>query len=226
MNEDYINEGYSPENGEEKTPCILALDVSGSMNGVDAAGEAKFVQVQKGLNEVISDISSDPLASQRVEFGIILFNHNATLVQKPALVENLNIPTIFASGGTNIAAAMRMAIDIATERKDYYVKHGITYKRPIIVLMTDGQAPVDSIVKEAEEGSAGKHFYILPIAVGDDADMSALNRVASDRAFKIKEGHISSFFRWLSNSIAVIANADPKASVTLENPYAGWAVNG
>jgi len=222
----YPEKGYTPENCEEKTLCILVLDKSGSMCVVDAGGEAKYVQVQNGLNEVISDIASDPLTSQKAEFGIILFDHVARVVQKAALVENITVPTMSAGGGTDIAGALRMAINEVAERKAYYVEHGIPYKRPIIVLLTDGQAPVDSMVEMVKKGSAEKHFYIIPIAVGDDADMDALNKIASDRAFKIKDGHISSFFRWLSNSIGVIANADPDTPVDLENPFAGWAVNG
>lgn len=221
-----IDGGYAPDNGEEKTLCVLVLDDSGSMSGIDASGESKISQVQKGIDEVKVDIASNPQTSQKVEMCIELFNHAVRVVQKPALVENINMPTLCAGGGTNLSGAVLKAIDEVAERKAYYVEHGIPYKRPIIVLLTDGQAPIDSIVEKVKKGSAEKHYFIIPIAVGDDADMVALNKIASDRAYKIKDGHISSFFRWLSNSLGVIANADPDAPVDLENPFSGWAVNG
>ena len=39
--------GYTPENGEEKTLCILALDVSGSMGGVDAGGKRSMSRFRR-----------------------------------------------------------------------------------------------------------------------------------------------------------------------------------
>ncbi len=222
--ESIMNGGYTPENGEEKTLCVLALDVSGSMGGIDAGGKAKYVQVQESLTELQTDIGSNPEVSQKVELGIVLFDHVVKVAQKAALVENITMPTLYAGGGTDLAGGVLKAIEEVKERKAYYVEHGIPYKRPIIVVLTDGQANVDHIVEEVKKGSADKHYFIIPIAVGDDADMTSLNKIASDRAYKIKDGHISSFFRWLSNSLGVIANADPDAPVDLENPFSGWAV--
>ena len=90
-------------------------------------------------------------------------------------------------------------------------------------MITDGYANVDSIKDQVKKDSADKHFFLLPIAVDDGADMNVLNSVASDKALKLGEGKFSDFFRWLSNSMATIANAD-SPNVHLENPFGTFAV--
>ncbi len=230
MKNDYANEtimegGYAPENGEEKTLCILELDHSGSMSGVDSSGESKMKQLNDGCQQLYDDILADERLSQMLEIAIVSFNHRVRVEQNPALVQDFTMPTLTAEGGTNLVDGVRQGIQLGEERKDYYKKHGNPYKCILHFPITDGQANVSPLIELVKEGTAQKHFHIIPIAIGDDADMDALNKIASNRAFKIKDGHISSFFVWLSNSLGTIANAAPGSEVTLENPYETFAVN-
>ena len=210
--------GYTPENGEEKTLCVFLTDTSGSMAGY------KITSVNDGLNQFCGDIGSHEILSQKVEVALVAFNSGVKVIQTPTLVENFNPPALSADGGTDMVGGILKAIELVRERKQYYTDHGIAYKRPWIVMLTDGYANVSSITSQIKRESEEKHYFLLPIAVDDGSDMDVLNSVASKQAFKLKDaGKFSSFFEWLSNSIGTIANAAPNTGVGIENPFDGWA---
>ena len=219
--DDLFPGGMSPENGEEKTLCVFLLDSSGSMSG-----NHKINLLNAGLNQFYDDILANESLSQRVEVAVISFASTFNYLQQPALVQDFKMPTLTASGGTDMVGGIRKALEVIEERKAYWNEHGVSYKRPWIVMITDGYANVDSIVAEVKQGSKDKHFFFLPIAVDDNSDMNVLNSIASEQAFKLKDGNrFSEFFQWLSNSIQLIANAEPGKPVELENPFGAFAAS-
>ena len=219
FNGDVMPGGYSPENGEEKTLCVFLLDNSGSMGD-----NGKIQALNNGLQQFYNDILSDDALSQKLEVAIISFNSNVSYLQQPALVQDITMPTLQASGGTDMVGGLQKALEVIQTRKEYWKAHGIAHKRPWLVMITDGYANVDSIKDQIKKDSAAKHFFLLPIAVDDMADMNVLNSVASTKALKLGEGKFSAFFQWLSNSMAAIANADGP-TVALDNPFGTFAVD-
>lgn len=218
FNGDIMPGGYSPENGEEKTLCVFLLDNSGSMGDNN-----KINALNNGMQQFHYEILSNETTSQKLEICIIVFNSKVVCLQPPALAQDIIMQTLKASGGTDMVGAILKAMEVIKDRKRYWKEHGVAYKRPWIVMITDGYANVDSIKDQVKQESAAKHFFFLPIAVDDGADMNVLNSLASNKAFKLGEGKFSSFFQWLSNSMATIANADgPTAQ--LENPFETFAV--
>ena len=225
MHGDDVMGGYEPENGQDKTLCVFLLDNSGSMYGEKIQG------LNNGLQQFQNDILRDETISQRVEVAVISFASIVEYLQKPALVENITMPVLQAGGGTDMVGGLRKSIDVIAERKEYWKEHGVAYKRPWIVMITDGQADISSIKDEIEQGSKDKHFFIMPVAVGDDADLNVLNSIASSldasqpsRALKIGEKKFSELFKWLSNSIGNIALAQPGTNVNIADPFVTFAV--
>ena len=213
------DDGYAPDNGEEKVVTVFTLDRSGSMSG------DKITKLNAAIKQFIQDIAIDPVLSQRVEVGIVAFNDKVDVLQTPTLAEEITPPTLFAGGGTNLSGAMLTSIDMVEERKAYHDSHGIPRKRSWIVPICDGHANVQNIVEKVQKGSREKHYFVQPIAVGNDADLDALNSIASTEAIKIENaGQFSHIFRWLSNSLGTIVNAAPGTKVDLANPYEGIEV--
>src|SRR6478609_8018071 len=69
---DNFDFGHEPEvdfalNPEPRCPCLLLLDVSGSMSG------GPIRELNAGLRAFKEDLTSDDLAAKRVEVGIITF---------------------------------------------------------------------------------------------------------------------------------------------------------
>lgn len=219
----FFGEGESPENGQEKTLCVFLLDNSGSMSG------SKIEGLNKGLQQFHQDIIESDALSQRLEVAVVSFESEVRYLQQPALGEAFTMPTLTAMGGTDMDGGIRKAIEVVADRKQYYKDHGIAYKRPWIVMITDGYADVshikDQVKREgSEDKDTGCHYFFQPIAIDEGSDMTILDSLATRAAFKLKNQKFSSFFQWLSKSLETIATADVGTNATLENPFDTFAV--
>jgi uncharacterized protein YegL len=56
------------ENPEPRCPCVLLLDVSGSMAG------QPINELNEGIQLFWQEVSKDPLASKRVEVAVVAFS--------------------------------------------------------------------------------------------------------------------------------------------------------
>ena len=213
----FFGDGESPENGQEKTLCVFLLDNSGSMGGSKIAG------LNKGLQQFHRDIIESDTLSQRLEVAVISFETSVQYLQQPALGETFTMPTLVAMGGTNMAEGIQKAIEVVEERKKYYKDHGIAYKRPWIVMITDGQANVSSIKDKVKKDGEDKHYFFQPIAIDEGSDMNLLNSLATTKAFMLKDQKFSSFFEWLSKSLEIIATAEIGSDAKLDNPFETFA---
>ena len=209
----FFGQGENPdENFKEKTLCVFLLDTSGSMYG------PKIDHLNDGLKTFYQDILAENALAEGLEVSIVTFDSYVKNLQPPALAADFTMPTLNASGGTDMVGGIKKAIEIVKERKDYYKGQNITYKRPWIVMITDGQANVDSIKDQVKKDGDAKHYFFLPIAAdnGPDIDMKLLNSLATDRAYQLKGLKFSDFFQWLSRSFDGIVQAKPgdKVDVT------------
>ena len=159
-------------NPEPRCPCILLLDVSGSMNG------RPINELNAGLVTFRDELLADPLALKRVELGIVTFGpvHVEQLFTSAA---NFFPPILFAQGDTPMGAAITKALDMVEERKREYRANGISYYRPWIFLITDG-APTDEWQAAANKvfrGEEDKRFAFFSIGV-QGADMKTLAQIS------------------------------------------------
>ena len=151
------------ENYEQKCLCVLVLDVSGSMRGTP------IEELNKGLKDFYEEISSDVTTSQRLEISIITFSNTVITLQEPALVENITMPTLTASGSTEMVNAINYAIDMVDARKKWYKETNQNYYRPWIILMTDGEPDDDQdvagLAQRIQNDTRNKRYAFLPIGV-------------------------------------------------------------
>jgi Mg-chelatase subunit ChlD len=152
-----------PDKREEATLALaLVVDKSGSMAG------AKMELTKEAARATAEAMpASDQIA-------VITFDSQATPVvrlQKAANRQRIfgDIARIHASGGTNILAGLREAVDEllpARARK----KH--------IILLSDGQSPYDEIPDLVDAASSAR-ITMSAVGVGDGADQTLLKMVAS-----------------------------------------------
>lgn len=141
-------------NPEPRCPCILLLDVSGSMSG------RPINELNAGLVTFRDELLADSLALKRVELGIVTFG--PVHVEQPfTSAANFFPPILFAQGDTPMGAAITKALDMVEERKREYRANGISYYRPWIFLITDG-APTDEWQAAANKVFQGKKIRSLP----------------------------------------------------------------
>ena len=179
------------ENFKEKLLCVLLIDTSASMSG-------NSINL---LNDVLKifheDILSDSEMAEELEIAIVTFDANINYMQCPALVTDFTMPTFIAlSGGSDMVSGINKSIEIIRERKKYYNDNGISYRRPCIVMITDGDTNVDSIKEQVKQDGIAKRYYFLPIAANEDANLDVLNSLATDHALFLNGLRLSCIFKW------------------------------
>lgn len=216
--------GEKPVNFEQKCPLALVLDISGSMDG-----EA-IKELNEGLKIFQQQILGDLTALSRLETMLITFNDNVIVSQDFALLDKFTMPVLRASGSTKLVDAVRAAITRIDARKRYYKEQGLTYYRPYIILITDGNPDKDQDVagleKEIKDGINNHNFRFWSFGV-TDADMNMLEKI-SDKEFPpqmLKGVQFVKFFKWLSKSMSSISKSRPDDKIDIapksenENPF-------
>ena len=204
------------QNPEPRCPCILLLDVSGSMSGEPIAA------LNEGLKTFQQSLREDRLASLRVEVAIIAFGGEPTLVQDFIIVDEFDPPTLEARGGTPMGAAIAMALDELEQRKRLYKQNGISYYRPWVFMITDG-APTDSWQQAAQRvraAEAKKSVAFFCVGV-EGADLQTLAQISPRQPLKLRGLNFREMFLWLSSSLTSTSHSTPGDQVLLPPPT-GW----
>ena len=205
------------ENPEPRCPCILLLDCSGSMNG------APIEELNNGLKAFQEQLAKDELASKRVEVTVLTFATEVKVVNEFETAENFEPKELAAGGLTSTGQAVEKAIQMLETRKAVYKANGISYYRPWIFLITDGE-PTDDWANAANivhDGEKNKQFAFFAVGV-QGANMNKLNQISVREALQLKGLEFTSLFQWLSNSMSSVSRSSLDAEIVLEAP-SGWA---
>jgi len=208
------------ENPEPRCPCVLLLDVSGSMAG------QPINELNEGIQLFWQEVRKDPLASKRVEVAVVTFSDDVEVVQDFATIENSQPPVLEAGGSTAMGSGILTALDMLRNRKEVYRRNGISYYRPWIFLITDG-APTEpqEVMQQAaqaiqqEEAKKGVAFFAVGVK---GADMRMLATLSKERQpLKLKGLAFRELFLWLSASMQRVSSSKVEDKVDLPSPQ-GW----
>jgi uncharacterized protein YegL len=205
------------ENPEQRCPCVLLLDTSGSMRGDPIA------ELNEGLRAFKTDLMSDSLAAKRVEVAIVTFGP-MRVVSTFQTAEHFNPPHLSAAGDTPMGAAIMEGTRLVEDRKQVYLQHGVPYNRPWIFLLTDG-APTDDVTQAASVLRAGvdeKRFAFFAVGV-QSANMQVLGQISPRPPLKLSGLKFRELFLWLSNSLSTASRSSPNATTLALPPPSGWA---
>ena len=209
------------ENPEPRVPCVLILDVSGSMAGQPIS------ELNKGLVTFKDELTADGLAMKRVEVAVITFGAQVQTVCDFTTAEGFHPPTLEAAGLTPMGQAVHQAIDMVEARKQTYKTNGISYYRPWLFLISDG-APNDpgweAAAQRAKTGDEAKSFALFSVGV-EGAQMDALQLFTQRQPLKLQGLRFRDLFLWLSSSLRSVSRSTPGEDVPLANPAGpdGWA---
>jgi uncharacterized protein YegL len=205
------------ENPELRCPCVLLLDVSGSMAG------KPINELNEGIQLFWQEVSKDPLASKRVEVAVVAFSSDVEVVQDFATIENSQPPVLEAGGATAMGSGILTALDMLRNRKEVYRRNGISYYRPWIFLITDGAPtePIEVMQRAAqaiqqEEAKKGVAFFAVGV---EGADMDMLATLSKERQpLKLKGLAFRELFLWLSASMQRVSSSKVGDKVDLPSP--------
>lgn len=207
------------DNTDERTPLVLVLDCSGSMKG------DPIVALNAGLQTLETALKNDPTTSTRGRVLVIEFGGDDEVIQgewQDAM--DFSVPYLKAKGQTPTGAAISTALRAIEIEKGRLKAAGISYKRPILMLLSDGD-PTDDWESAAEAcriSESANKVTVFAIGIGDDAQRSVLGRFSSRGAVHIKGLQFNELFVWLSASIKAISQT-AKGRIADLGPIDSWA---
>ena len=231
-------------NPQQRCPCVLLLDVSGSMGTIVAnagpetgqtyqtdgqsfrvvtGGTTRMDLLNKGLQTLSGALKKDSLTSQRVELAVVTFGDTVKVEQQFVTANEFNPPTFQASGDTPMGKAILTAIDLLEERKKSYKSHNVPYLRPWLFLISDGMPTDDwseaaKRIREYEDQKKVVFFAILA-----DAENAGVLSQLSVRPVKyVKSVKYDELFLWLSATQKSMSQSSPGSESQVKLPAPGW----
>jgi uncharacterized protein YegL len=181
-----------------RLPIYLLLDVSGSMSG------EPIEAVKNGLQVMMSSLRQNPHALETAYLSVITFESTATQVVPLTELEAFQIPSIRATGGTAMGAALKLLAEkINSEVKKSTAQAKGDWK-PLVFIMTDG-SPTDDIKEGLEAFKKCKTGVVVACAAGAAANTKVLKQITEVvvRLDVADSATIGAFFKWVSASIGV-----------------------
>ena len=207
---------------------ILVIDTSGSMigNRIDLLNQA--------ISSFHSTILADPQVATKVDIALITFSH--FLLWDDFVNANQFQPVhLRPDGGTVISFPLSVALDMVTKRKDTYRLNGISYHRPWIILITDGDPEhdtdedIDEISRRLRQAEDLRQCSLFTITCGEANRQETYNLLRDKIAppnrppKKTTEANFAELFNWLSNSLAAVSQSSPNDQVRLADT-SGWEI--
>ena len=207
------------EGSSRKVPICLVLDCSGSMRFPDGTRLPKIDELNQNIDAFLEYVRNDPKASKICDLCIITMGDAVRVVSRYTTVDRIHFGHFAAGGGTPLGTAMTKAVELLTERRQYYRDNDIEHYKPILMVMTDGD-PTDDITYISQLVSnmvANKEIKIFPVGVGLNFNQETLaqfspllrpklirNSEAFDKLFKLLSASSSnpnddSLEKWFNN---------------------------
>jgi uncharacterized protein YegL len=200
-------------NPNQRTPCVLVLDASSSMNARPPGGGKKAIDaLNEGLRTLNEQLREDDTALTRIQLAIVSVggpNDDAEIMMGMTDATNFKPFELQSDGTTPLGKGIQIALDLLEETKSDLRSAGISYTRPWMMVISDGY-PTDTDVWEqaaadCRQAEADKEVKIYPIAV-EGADLDTLAEISAEESpIGLQDIKFDELFKWLSNSLSVTA---------------------
>jgi uncharacterized protein YegL len=218
MSQAMIPDVQFSDNTNQRTPCVLVLDGSSSMDG------RPIEQLNEGLKTFESQLKSNSQTALRVQVLVLRIggHEEAEVLCDWCDAIDFQAPFITANGTTPLGIGMQMALDRVETQKRTYDANGISSTRPWIMIISDGE-PNDQgwedVARRCRDAETRKKVAIYPIGT-ESANFDALALFSSKSPKKLKGLNFNELFIWLSRSMTAVSSSSPGETVQL--PAAGW----
>jgi uncharacterized protein YegL len=207
------------DNTNQRTPCVLLLDGSSSMQG------APIGQLYEGLRVFEAQLKQDPTTALRVQVLVLRVGGYDEVEVLTDWCDAIDFaaPVVRANGSTPLGAGIMLALEMVEAQKRAYDANGISSTRPWIMMISDG-APTDPGWKDAaaraRTAEQNKKCVVFPIGT-EGADLAALGMFSNKPTRRLQGLNFADLFVWLSRSMSVVSGSTPGTAVQL--PAAEWA---
>jgi uncharacterized protein YegL len=214
-------------NPNQRTPCVLVLDASASMTEEVGGGKTKMDELNMGVAELEKALRDDDVALSRVQLAIVSVggpSYDADVMMDWTDVVNFSAFPIEPGGNTPLGKGLKIALDLVEEGKENLKANGISYTRPWIIVISDGEPTDidvwDEAVQDCLAAEAEKKVEIFSIGV-QDANMQMLGQFTSKPPLKVNGLKFKELFTWLSSSLSAASRSRPgdKVQLTSTDPW-------
>jgi len=204
------------DNPNQRTPCVLILDTSGSMQTATSNGGTRIGALNEGIKLLEQSLKEDSTALVRVQLAIVTAGgpqNEADLMMDWTDATHFEAFPLKADGSTPLGRAMRIGLQIVEQAKINLNQSGISYTRPWMMVITDGE-PTDTneewaaAVRECREAEAGRKVEIFTIGV-EGANMSKVAEISSKPPLQLEGMKFRELFVWLSASLSAASRSRP-----------------
>lgn len=209
-------------NPNQRTPCVLVLDASGSMGEQTSTGRTRIDELNDGVAVFENALKADDTAIARVLLSIVSVggpNNDAELMMEWTDAINFDAFDLAIGGATPLGKGLLMALELVEDAKNEMKHNGISYTRPWIIVISDG-APTDNTdqwnraVKECLDAEKNKRVEIFSIGV-EGADLNKLAEFSNKPPLMLAGMKFEELFVWLSSSLSAASRSRPGDSVQL-----------
>ena len=214
-------------NPNQRTPCVLVLDASASMTEEVGGGKTKMDELNMGVAELEKALRDDDVALSRVQLAIVSVggaSYDADVMMDWTDVVNFSAFHIEPGGNTPLGKGLKIALDLVEEGKENLKANGISYTRPWIIVISDGEPTDidewDKVVQDCLAAESEKKVEIFSIGV-QDANMQMLGQFTSKPPLKVNGLKFKELFIWLSSSLSAASRSRPgdKLQLTSTDPW-------
>jgi uncharacterized protein YegL len=213
-----IDAAVFKDNSSQRTPCVVVVDGSGSMDG------GPINNLNEALKAFEAALKEDDEASVRVQVQIIRLGDDDEANVLTDWVDAIDFvaPTVEANGTTPLGKAVDLAMSEIQTQKERYKQNAIPYTRPWLFVFTDGEPTDDwqDVAERCKLEQAQKRFVLFPIAVGETAPTGVLQAFCGPERKVLRTGDVKfrEMFLWLAASLAATSRSVPGQQVALPDP--------
>lgn len=209
-------------NPNQRTPCVLILDASGSMNTSGSKGKTRIAELNEGIQTLEQALKSDDAAISRVQLGIVTVggpSNSADVLMDWTDVENFEAFPLVADGATPLGIGVRLGLEMIEQIKKDLRSNGINYTRPWMMIITDGE-PTDSsadwaaAAQACKDAEASKKVEVFTIGV-DGANLATLSQLSARTPALLDGLKFKELFLWLSSSLSAASRSRPGDALAL-----------
>ncbi len=209
-------------NPNQRTPCVLVLDSSGSMGSVTSSGRTRIEELSAGIAALEKELRSDDTALVRVQLGIVNVggpSNDADIMMDWTDATEFHAFPLRADGTTPLGKGVRIALQMIEQGKQNLRAAGISYTRPWMMVISDGDPTDDAsdweaAVRETRAAEASKKVEIFSIGV-EGANMTTLSQISAKQPLMLSGMKFQELFVWLSASLSSASRSRPGDSLQL-----------
>ena len=203
-------------NPNQRTPCVLVLDASGSMEAPGGEGKTRIEALNEGIKTLEEHLKADDTALARVQLAIVSVGgpgNDSDVMMDWTDAVNFNAFKLRSGGTTPLGQGILIGLDLIEQGKKNLSSAGISYTRPWMMIITDGE-PTDSsdlwrsAVKCSRAAEASKKVEIFAIGV-EGANMNSLAEISEKPPLSLGGIKFNELFVWLSTSLSAASRSRP-----------------